>query len=260
MEHGAGLAGILVFAWITVRITGPPTDAKPIRDSRTRLWVQVALIILIMIVTGSGWGVLKSQGVISHRPFIPGWAHIAHWFGLMARQIGVSYNWGANPVKYCLLPLVVFLVPLTGFRYLGLRRGHRTVRVIILWCAIPVLMAAYAVLCGNRTVGNYVWRVADNTMQNGPWEEFLVRGALQTRLQVLISPIWGVVLASIAFGLWHWGVGFTDTGKQSVLDGLACAMVVQGSTGIIYGVIYLRTRNLVACSVFHVVSNTVFAS
>jgi hypothetical protein len=255
-EWALRLAGVLLFCWITVRLTEPMAAPEPSTIPRWRLWLQVAMLAAV-VGTATMWEGLHFHGVVSGPPVIPGWTHVANWCGKTAERLGAPYRWGANPAEYCLLPLM-FLVPLTGLRYLGLGRGHRTVRVTLLWCAVPIAKAASFLLPGRKTFGDYLWRLASNTMQNGPFEEFLSRGAIQTRLQLLLGPAWGVTLASLAFGAWHLGLGFTQTGKQSLVDGLASTIVIQATLGLALGMIYLRTRNLVACSVFHVVSNATF--
>jgi membrane protease YdiL (CAAX protease family) len=202
LPYGASLLPLAAFVALTTWITEPPPPAEPIDSERVRLWIQVALVLLVAVVTG--WSALTTHEGTANGPMVPGWSQIVHTGGRLAQHLGVPYNWGANPLRYCFLP-ALFLLPLTGWKYLGLSRG-----------------------------------------------------ALQTRLQMLIGPIWGIVLASLLFGVWHLGLGFITTGKDSIAEGLASTIVVQGTMGLCFGVIYYRTRNLLACSVVHVMHNTVF--
>ena len=93
-------------------------------------------------------------------------------------------------------------------------------------------------------------------MQNGPWEEFLWRGAVQTRLVILLGSPWGIVISSLMFGVWHLRAQLGHSGGD-VAVALARTIIMQSVTGLAFGFVYWRTRNLAACSVTHVVFNTV---
>ncbi|MBN1548302.1 MAG: CPBP family intramembrane metalloprotease [Syntrophaceae bacterium] len=89
-------------------------------------------------------------------------------------------------------------------------------------------------------------------------EELFFRAFLQRRLGAgLRSPLSGVLLSALFFGLVHsagntaWGYG------RGFFGGLAEAVFVQAFIGLIYGVIYLRTRNVFLCIILHAFSNTV---
>src|SRR6185436_3296783 len=144
----------------------------------------------------------------------------------------------------------------TGRRYLGLGRGHRVLRVTALWCALPLAYVVFQLATGRLALLAFARRLLSHTVQNGPFEEFLFRGAIQSRLSALLGSGWGVVLGSLAFGAWHLGLGYTQTGKASILDGLASVFILQSTMGLAFAVIFHRTRNLVAGSVVHVVTNS----
>ena len=73
-----------------------------------------------------------------------------------------------------------------------------------------------------------------------------------TRLALLWGGGWGVALSALAFGLWHLGADAHETGGD--LLNAACAGVTgQAPFGIAFGVIFQRTRSLVAGSVVHMV-------
>jgi membrane protease YdiL (CAAX protease family) len=93
-------------------------------------------------------------------------------------------------------------------------------------------------------------------MQNGLWEEFLLRGALQTRLRALLSPEWAIVIQALVFGAWHLGLGYTTTDGAGLLSALAVGIVHQATIGLAFGIVFERTRNLLAPSVAHVLANT----
>jgi membrane protease YdiL (CAAX protease family) len=94
-------------------------------------------------------------------------------------------------------------------------------------------------------------------MQNGFFEEFLFRGALQTRLRKLTTPAWALVLQALIFGLWHLGAGYSATGGSDLLTAAASTIVAQASLGLAFGIIFERTRNLFASSAFHIVINSI---
>lgn len=89
-------------------------------------------------------------------------------------------------------------------------------------------------------------------------EELFYRGLIQRRLSAgLRSPWSGVLLAALFFGVAHssanaaWGFG------KAGLDGFAEAVFVQTFLGLVFGVLYLRTRNLFLCMGVHASVNAV---
>ena len=119
-----------------------------------------------------------------------------------------------------------------------------------------IIFFVYVVLSGQLSLGRLAGRVLSNSLNNGFFEEFLFRGALQTRLRRLAGPGWALVLQALIFGPWHLGLGFTDTGHAGWLPALASTLVHQAVVGLGFGVIFERTRNLLAPSVVHVVANS----
>ncbi|MFN8513870.1 MAG: CPBP family intramembrane glutamic endopeptidase [Thermomicrobiales bacterium] len=93
-------------------------------------------------------------------------------------------------------------------------------------------------------------------MNNGFFEEFLFRGALQTRLRALGGPGWALVIQALVFGAWHLGLGYTNTDHAGLLPALASTIVYQATLGLAFGVIFERTRNLLAPSVAHILVNS----
>ncbi|MBL8157745.1 MAG: CPBP family intramembrane metalloprotease, partial [Anaerolineae bacterium] len=137
----------------------------------------------------------------------------------------------------------------------GLGKGHRILPVTLLWCIIPLLALIFFVTSGQTTFERVANVFVSNFMQNGFFEEFLFRGALQSRLRRLVSPFWAVVISALIFGVWHLGLGFSSTGGN-FLTALASTLAYQAFLGLAFGVIFERTRNLVAGSAVHVVLNT----
>jgi len=98
--------------------------------------------------------------------------------------------------------------------------------------------------------------VVGNALQNGFFEEFLFRGALQTRLNKFVQPGWALAIQALAFGVWHFNAN-AGIAPGDPFAALAVCIVSQAVSGLAYGIVFLRTRNLVAPSVAHVVMNAV---
>lgn len=99
-------------------------------------------------------------------------------------------------------------------------------------------------------------RLLSNALNNGFFEEFLFRGALQTRLRPLVGVGWALVLQALVFGVWHLGLGFDDTSHVGWPEALASTLAHPAVIGLAYGVAFERTRNLLAPSVAHVLANS----
>lgn len=82
-------------------------------------------------------------------------------------------------------------------------------------------------------------------------EELFYRRLLQTRLEALFSPWAGVTVATAAFALMHLGSHATG----DLLFDTASVIVVQGSFGLLMGVIWMRFRNFTAIVTAHVLAN-----
>ena len=257
----AFLLGTMVFVVITVALTeDPPEVAVPAPVARRRVSAQLAVALLVVGITGY-------EGLAFHRviprdaAFVPLWTPVTDWFGQLGSRylspaiVGDPYRVVANPARYVLLLLPQLLLLGARPRELGLGRGHRTWRVLAVWCAIPLVWWAIALATGQLRPAVLGRRLVSHSLQNGFFEEFLFRGALQTRLAALLGQGWGVVLQALVFGLWHLGANIRDTGGD-VPAGIAYTIISQGTFGLAMGLLRLRTRNLAACSVVHVVNNS----
>jgi len=245
-------AAYLALAALTIRIT---SDAPFTRAAagRGRLVAQVAVVAAVVALTA--WNGILFHEVPGAEP-LPVWTALVDALGRAGDAVSGNGNYVANPVTYAVLPLLLLVLLGARPRDLGLVRGHRTGRVILLWAAIPVGFLAIAVATGQLTLSRVLNRLVSNAMQNGPWEEFLLRGALQTRLRALLSPAWAVVIQALVFGAWHVGLGYTTTNGAGLLPALAISIVHQGVIGLAFGIVFERTRSLIAPSVIHILANT----
>ena len=255
------LAILMFFCVITVGMTR--TEHKPkVKLSRTRqvlLLLQIVVIALFICITL--YTSLMSHGVIDSHP-IPVWSPIIKVFNslgeklLKADIVGHPSLAMANPAKYFLLPLPFLLLLGARFSQLGFCRGHRTLSVLALWCCIPIGLWIFQLSFGYLSLRVLGRRWLSNLLQNGFGEEFLFRGALQTRLRALLSPSWAIVIQALLFGIWHFAANFGFKGMTSSTAVIAFSVVLQATTGLVFGIIFQRTRNLLACSVIHVVANS----
>lgn len=91
-------------------------------------------------------------------------------------------------------------------------------------------------------------------------EEFFFRGLLQARLSAWFkSEVSAIVIMSLAFGLAHApGFIFRRAGEieglgtnPSALDAIAYSIATLSIAGILFGVIWVRTKNLIALIIIH---------
>jgi membrane protease YdiL (CAAX protease family) len=97
-------------------------------------------------------------------------------------------------------------------------------------------------------------------IEAGLVEEFFFRGLLQARLSAWFkSEISAVVIMSLAFGLAHApGFIFRSAGEveglgsnPSALDAIAYSIATLAVAGVLFGVVWARTKNLIALIIIH---------
>jgi membrane protease YdiL (CAAX protease family) len=184
---------------------------------------------------------------------------------------------GKKLLVFVALPLGIFALAWRysvrdfGFQRDGLRELGRTHLPI-------VLVASCAVLAFNYFLGGaaaplregkfstlqllagiplcFIWL----TIEAGLVEEFFFRAFIQTRLSAWFrSEITGVVLMSIIFGLAHApGFIFRHAGtveglgaNPTVLDAIAYSIATLAISGVFFGIIWARTKNLFALVLVH---------
>lgn len=249
--RGAGeAAGLGLFIGLTLLLTRGrpplPEEEEPERDHGSgRLVLQLAVALALAALSS-----LRS------RP-IPLWSPFVGWLYRIGSALPVPHpNYLVNPVLYVLVPGALVLALGAGWREIGFGRGWRPWRVIAVWSAPVAGFWVYALVGGSAGVGRIVRLLISNTFQNGFSEEFLWRGLVQTRIARLWTPGWGLVLASLAFGWWHID-SVTDWAGTDLWVAGALNVIVQAPMGLALGVIFDRTRNLLAPSVVHAVVNAV---
>lgn len=247
--------GLLVFSLLTVAITQPnPASQRRAAEGRSRVALQVGVLLVFILLTA--WNGLAFHQVVPSSPGLPFWTPLVDALSRLGGQWFGNDNYVVNPVAYTVLPLVVLLLMGVAWRSLGFERGHRMGRVLLLWCAFPLVAFVSAIVSAQVSLGFVLARLVSNFMQNGFFEEFLFRGALQTRLRLLWGPGWALVLQALLFGVWHVGLGYTTTAHAGLLPALAISIINQGVMGLAFGIMFERTRNLLVPSIVHIVVNS----
>jgi len=155
----------------------------------------------------------------------------------------------------------------------GLRRGNLRTGVLLA-LVVGLLIGLFQVT--QRRAGPEFWELirtgkalylfplsaAFGFLTAGFTEEFFFRGFLQTRMERLTrSPLAAVLLAAIAFGLYHVPYAFLNPNWPTVGDfpaALRVGMFEGGLGGLILGGAYvLWKRNLLACIVLHAMIDAV---
>ena len=251
--------GILVFCCITVLIT-KDVDEQPVESQRSdyRSWLQRAIVLVFVALTGYGgfiFNVRPGQPVN-----IPLWSPVVNWFGQLGGQylndvVDHSPTLAtSNLARYVLIPLVFLLLSDARFRSLGFAKGYRVWQVTLFWISIPLILFITQIFSGVTTLTSLAKMFLGNLLRNGFSEEFLFRGALQSRLQALVSSDWALVIQALLFGVWHLGLD-TQTMVRDILQGFALGIASHSILGLGVGIIFQPTRNLVAPSIVHVANN-----
>ncbi len=240
---------IALLAWLTARVTRPlPPEPEVARPPSGRLWAQFGVLAVVILITGLSAGNVPLWSDMVDALRNAGEAVLpAEWFGGPGNAV-------ANPVQYFVIPLVLLLALGARPGELGLGRGHRVWRASLVWLLLPGLLLLWPAAAGALTGPAFVRRVIGNFFQNGFFEEFLFRGALQTRLRYVLSTPWTLAVQALVFGLWHIRSN-TLAFDGNIAAGLAWCLVSQGVLGLAFGFVFHRTRNLVAPTVAHVMMN-----
>ncbi len=180
-------AALLIFLLLTLWITrgAAPLAAEQAHGSRWRIVAQSAVVLGFILITGY--------------TAIPNIAPLPLWSPLI-QALSLGNGLLRNPVKYFLLPVIALLLLGARFRALGFEKGHRSLEVTGAWNFLPAAFLVYEMLSGSLDPFVLGQRLVSNLFQNGFFEEFLFRGALQTRLTALINADWAVVLQALAYG------------------------------------------------------------
>jgi membrane protease YdiL (CAAX protease family) len=206
--------------WIDQHLPSALTDSQ-----RTRFVITLAKKLLVFVVI----------------PF----AIFRFCFGYRLRDFGIQRQ-GLRALRGGHLPVVLAVGgAFLAFQYFlsgggaAFRREHFT---------------AFQLLVGLPLC--FIWLL----LEVGLVEEFFFRGLVQSRFAAAFkSEVSGIVLMSLIFGLAHApGFIFRHAGEleglgpnPSALDAVAYSIVVLAVSGITFGVIWARTKNLFALMLVH---------
>lgn len=251
--------GVLVFSAITVALTQNQPETQPSEPKKPALvWAQLLVVLFFVFLTGYRGYVFNVMP--GHTAQIPIWSLFADWFGDLGGRYLLNFVdhspslAAANFAGYFLIPFILLLLFGARVSELGLGKGYRVWRVVALWVSIPILFFIINIFNGSTTPIQLARMFLGNLLRNGFSEEFLFRGALQTRLKQWMSSDWALVIQALAFAVWHLGADTQFMGGD-VMQGLALGIASHSMMGLALGIIFQRTRNLIAPSIIHVVVN-----
>lgn len=255
---GIGVGIVLLVLCLFVTATTEPEHMATLvaGPARRRVWAQLGLAAVIISLTA--WNNLAYHNIVEESLAIPLWTPLVEWLKRLGEQwFGEGLGtFLINPVTYVLIPLILLLLAGARLPTLGFSRGHRVGRALLICCAVPLAWIAYILISGQLSIVRLLGSFASNFMQNGFLEEFLFRGILQTRLRLLTGPGWAMVLQALVFGVWHLGVGYSNTGHTGLLPAIAITIAQQSLIGLALGILFECTRNLVVPSVVHIALNS----
>jgi membrane protease YdiL (CAAX protease family) len=267
LEIGETIIGLVLFgvvfpaiAWFTTR-RAQPLEVAPPSDSR-ELWLALGLVVALAIYLINGPQLVDQ--------LLPrAWSDSAriHFFVVLAKKLIVFVA-----VPFALHRFLFghrlrdFGIQIEGLR--AMTRGHLPVilavgggfvlfQYFLGGAAAPVRQgkfSAHQLLVGLPLC--FVWL----SVEAGLVEEFFFRAVVQSRFAAwLKSDVGGVALMALVFGLAHApGMIFRHAGEveglganPSALDAIAYSIVTLAVSGIVFGVLWVRTKNLATLICIH---------
>jgi uncharacterized protein len=261
------VSGIIIFgigfpllAWVTTLRARPLTIA--VRRSPGEMWLLLACLIGVTLYLV--WGTALSEMLVP-----------ASWLASPRTKFFVVLT--RKLIVFVAIPFVLFRTIFGyrwrdfGLQFAGLRAlGGNHLLVVVVLSGLILLFQYFA---GNgaapiRRGEFHATQLALGLplcfawlfVEAGLVEEFFFRALLQTRLAVwLESEVSGAALMSLLFGLAHApgfilrraGLAEAIGENPSAIDAVAYAIVVLSISGIFFGIVWARTRNLFAVMFIH---------
>lgn len=162
-------------------------------------------------------------------------------------------------LPFIFLKLQKNLLPSMGLTVIDWKKNLIIGLIVFFVMAIPSAFysgTASLILSGKLSLAQLVFGFSLSFIyyffMSGFSEEFLFRAFIQTRISVILkSRISGILITALLFGLLHipnimrWYPG------TSVIEAFCRAFFVQTFIGLILGVLWERTRNLIPCVLLH---------
>lgn len=155
--------------------------------------------------------------------------------------------------------LPFFLAFLLGMNWqeLGLQRGYHVWRTTALFSFPTIIFLFVVVIEGKMVLTTLIIRLVILLLAAGLPEEVGFRGILMTRLVRLLGTGWGLALAALLFGLFHFGADIARSGSTNILVVFATAMYGQMFGGFAFAFLFLRTRSLIPGIIVHTLSDSI---
>jgi membrane protease YdiL (CAAX protease family) len=261
------IGGIIIFgigfpllAWVTTLRARPLTVTA--RQSSAEMWMLCACVVGVTLYLI--WGTALSTRLIP-----------AEW--LAAPRVNFFIVLARKLILFVVIPFALFRI-LFGYRwrdfglqFAGLRALGGNHLLVVLVLSGLILLFQYFAGNGAAPIRRGEFHASQLALglplcfawlflEAGLVEEFFFRALLQTRLAVwLKSEVSGVALMSLLFGLAHApgfilrraGLAEAIGENPSAVDALAYAIVVLSISGIFFGIVWARTRNLFAVMFIH---------
>jgi membrane protease YdiL (CAAX protease family) len=230
-------AGIVFLVWLILDIT----KEMPVADFQAREpWLELAFVCLIYLVF----------------EFTP------------SLDFGDKWNLGQVLKKgllFLILPYVFLRLRKHPLSSLGLslsswKQNLKVAGIVLACMAIPSVFfisdTADLILGGQialtQAVPALVIYFVQNVVQSGLPEEFFYRVFVQTRLShVLRSRLGGILVTSLLFGLTHIPQVMRWYPEMTLSEAFCSAFFIQGFVGLVYGVLWERTRSLIPGTIVH---------
>jgi membrane protease YdiL (CAAX protease family) len=238
---GAVMGGLYL---LTRRFTGAPAALDAPRNAvlGAAIVVVVLLLLLLEMFRRDAGGVVGAWSAL-------------HW-GITSRLVPLvrvldeeSLN---NAVSYAVLPGIALAIVGWRARDLGFGRSRRgTLKALLLWSAPPlVLFGVAAFVIGHGKPQALAHRFFIDVFRNGYAEEILFRGMLMTVTVRAFGVSAGNVAQALVFGMWHIPADLRDVHGVLWLA-VADAIGTQAIAGYLFGLLTLRTGNVLAAGAVH---------
>lgn len=244
-------ATLLVLAFVDIgrRWGGPyPPRLEPASDKRREL-LQIAVLFLFS-VGSAAYGILVFRDVVGFNPVV-----------VSLGERGLTFVFGLGAMTAVILPAALELgVRGRSIRDLGFRMPINW-RPTLLLVGTGVVLGA-APLAFDSPDPQSAFRLLLALYAPVFEEEFLYRGVIQSKLERVLPQERAWVVAGVLFGLSHvpndfFGPFWLASGGDQLVAVLRLAE--QTAVGLLYGLLYMKSRTLAAPIIAHYCSNKLAA-
>ncbi|MDQ6943769.1 MAG: CPBP family intramembrane metalloprotease [Candidatus Eremiobacteraeota bacterium] len=242
-----GVVAVAVFAALyalTRRFTNAPAGRDAPKNVALGAVVVTAALLLMMaeMLRRDAGGVVGAWSALH-------WWITAHLVPLVLVLDDQSLD---NSVRYVIVPGAVLVALGWRARHLGFGSSRRgTLAAVATWSALPLaLFGVAAFVIGHGKPALLAHRFFIDIFRNGFAEEVLFRGMVMTLTVRALGVSAGNVAQALVFGLWHVPADLRDVHGVAWLA-LADAIGTQAIAGYFFGLLTLRTGNVLAAGAAH---------